>query len=86
MRRIMMLECPAAYNALCGRVVVTSQVEDTGDKVIERPTDVDLLSIREQIQEDLTCLLATQFDDEGQMDEVQRIACQIVVDNFNKLN
>jgi len=45
----------------------------------------DILSVRDQIQEDLTCLLATQFDDEGQMDEVQRIACQIVVDNFNKL-
>jgi len=39
MRRIMMRECPAAYNALCGRTVVTSQVEDTGRKVIERPED-----------------------------------------------
>jgi hypothetical protein len=35
----MMRECPAAYNALCGRTVVTSQVEDTGRKVIERPED-----------------------------------------------
>jgi hypothetical protein len=42
MQRIMMRECPAAYNALCGRIVVTSQVEDTGRKIIERPTDVDL--------------------------------------------
>jgi hypothetical protein len=42
LRRILMRECPAAYNALCGRIVVTSQVEDTGDKIIERPTDVDL--------------------------------------------
>ena len=45
----------------------------------------DIISVREQIQEDLICLLATQFDDEGQMDEVQRIACQIVVDNFTQL-
>jgi hypothetical protein len=36
MRRHMMRECPAAYNALCKRVVVTSQVEDTSDKVISR--------------------------------------------------
>jgi hypothetical protein len=48
-------------------------------------TETELLSVREQIQEDLICLLATQFDDEGQMDEVQRIACQIVVDNFSKI-
>jgi hypothetical protein len=48
-------------------------------------SQTDLLSVREQIQEDLICLLATQFDDEGQMDEVQRIACQIVVNNFSQL-
>ena len=48
-------------------------------------SEIDILSVREQIQEDLICLLATQFDDEGQMDEVQRIACQIVVDNFSQL-
>jgi len=42
MRRRLMRECPAAYNSLCGRIVITSQVEDTGDKVIQRPTDVDL--------------------------------------------
>ena len=48
-------------------------------------TNTDILSIREQIQEDLICLLATQFDDEGQMDEVQRIACDIVVSNFTQL-
>ena len=46
---------------------------------------LEMLSAREQIQEDLICLLATQFDDEGQMDEVQRIACDIVVSNFNQL-
>jgi predicted oxidoreductase (fatty acid repression mutant protein) len=37
LRRHLMRECPSAYNALCGRVVVTARVEDTGDKVIERP-------------------------------------------------
>ena len=42
MRRHLMRECPAAYNSLCGRIVVTSQVEDTGSRVIERPVDVDL--------------------------------------------
>jgi hypothetical protein len=41
LRRHLMRECPAAYNALCGRVVVTSQVEDTGNKVIERPTSTE---------------------------------------------
>jgi hypothetical protein len=41
LRRHLMRECPAAYNALCGRVVITSQVEDTGDKVIERPTTTE---------------------------------------------
>jgi hypothetical protein len=48
-------------------------------------TETDLITAREQIQEDLICLLSTQFDDEGQMDEVQRIACDIVVNNFTKL-
>lgn len=41
LRRHLMRECPAAYNSLCGRVVITSQVEDTGDKVIERPTSTE---------------------------------------------
>lgn len=41
MRRHLMRECPAAYNALCGRTVVTSQVEDTGDKVIVRVENND---------------------------------------------
>ena len=42
MRNHLMRECPAAYNSLCGRVVITSQVHDTGRKIIERPVDVDL--------------------------------------------
>lgn len=36
LRRILMRECPAAYNALCGRTVITSQIEDNGDTVISR--------------------------------------------------
>lgn len=40
LRKHLMRECPAAYNALCGRVVVTSQVEDTGDMVLERPENI----------------------------------------------
>jgi predicted oxidoreductase (fatty acid repression mutant protein) len=42
MRNHLMRECPAAYNSLCGRIVITSHVEDTGRKIIERPTDVNL--------------------------------------------
>jgi hypothetical protein len=45
MRRILMRECPAAYNALCGRTVITSQVEDTGRKIIERPTPEPLIGL-----------------------------------------
>ena len=48
-------------------------------------TENDILSVREQIQEDLICLLSTQFDNDDVTDYVQVIACQIVVDNFNKL-
>jgi hypothetical protein len=36
LRRKLMRDCPAAYNALCERTVVTSQVEDTKDPVIVR--------------------------------------------------
>ncbi len=37
MRRHLMRECPAAYNAFCERTVVGSQVIDTGSPVIQRP-------------------------------------------------
>lgn len=37
MRRKLMRDCPAAYNALCERTVVTSQIHDTKSPVIERP-------------------------------------------------
>jgi hypothetical protein len=48
-------------------------------------TETDLLSVREQIQEDLICLLESQFGEVEYLNEVQDLACQIVVDNFSKL-
>lgn len=55
------------------------------NSLLENVLRQNLINIREQIQEDLICLLSTQFDDEQQNDEVQRLACQIVVDNFSKI-
>ena len=46
-------------------------------------TETDLLSVREQIQEDLICLLESQFGEVEYLSEVQDLACQIVVDNFS---
>jgi hypothetical protein len=46
----------------------------------------DILSVREQIQEDLICLLESQFGEVDYLDEVKSLACQIVIDNFNQLN
>jgi hypothetical protein len=40
LRQALMRDCPAAYNALCGRIVVTSQVEDTKNPIIERPSNL----------------------------------------------
>jgi len=48
-------------------------------------TKTDILSVREQIQEDLICLLESQFGEVDYLSEVQDLACQIVVDNFSKL-
>jgi hypothetical protein len=45
----------------------------------------DILSVQEQIQEDLICLLESQFGEVYCLSEVQNLACQIVVDNFTKL-
>jgi hypothetical protein len=45
-----------------------------------------LLSVCEQIQEDLICLLESQFGEVDYLDEVKDLACQIVIDNFKKLN
>jgi hypothetical protein len=48
-------------------------------------TKTDLLCVREQIQEDLICLLESQFGEVEYLSEVQDLACQIVVDNFSHL-
>lgn len=48
--------------------------------------NTQLLSVREQIQEDLICLLESQFGEVDYLDEVKDLACQIVIDNFKKLN
>lgn len=45
----------------------------------------DLLKVREQIQEDLICLLDSQFGLVEYVDEVKDMACQIIVDNFQNL-
>jgi hypothetical protein len=48
-------------------------------------TETDLLSVREQIQEDLISLLESRSDEIDYLNEVQDLACQIVVDNFSQL-
>ena len=45
----------------------------------------ELIQIREQIQEDLICLLDSQFGMVEYVDEVKDMACQIIIDNFNNL-
>lgn len=45
----------------------------------------ELIDVREQIQEDLICLLDSQFGMVEYVDEVKDMACQIITDNFNKL-
>lgn len=43
------------------------------------------MEVREQIQEDLICLLDSQFGMVEYVDEVKDMACQIVIDNFDNL-
>jgi hypothetical protein len=45
----------------------------------------DIISVREQIQEDLISLLESQFGQVDYLSEVQDLACQIVADNFTQL-
>ena len=45
-----------------------------------------LEDVREQIQEDLICLLDSQFGLVEYVDEVKDMACQIIVDNFKDLS
>ena len=47
--------------------------------------NTDIISVREQIQNDLICLLESQFGEVDYLSEVQDLACQIVVDNFTTL-
>jgi len=44
-----------------------------------------IAQVREQIQEDLICLLDSQFGLVEYVDEVKDMACQIIVDNFKQL-
>lgn len=50
-------------------------------------THTDFASCREQIQEDLICLLeaGNNLGVENFVEEIKTAACQIVVDNFKKL-
>lgn len=50
-------------------------------------TYTDFASCREQIQEDLLCLLdaGNNLGVENFVEELKTIACKIVVDNFKKL-
>ena len=48
-------------------------------------TQTDIISVREQIQNDLICLIESQFGEVDYLSEVQDLACQIVVDNFTTL-
>jgi hypothetical protein len=45
----------------------------------------ELIQMREQIQEDLICLLDSQFGMVEYVDEVKDMACQIIIDNFDNL-
>jgi hypothetical protein len=45
----------------------------------------ELLEVREQIQEDLICLLDSQIGMIEYVDEVKDMACQIIIDNFDNL-
>jgi len=47
-------------------------------------TTQQLLQTREHIQQDLITLLDSQFGEVDYLDEVKTLACQIVVDNFDK--
>ena len=45
----------------------------------------ELIQMREQIKEDLICLLDSQFGMVEYVDEVKDMACQIIIDNFDNL-
>lgn len=61
-------------------------VQDLGEHTKENtPMSKELMQVREQIQEDLICLLDSQFGLVEYVDEVKDMACQIVIDNFDNL-
>lgn len=43
------------------------------------------MEVREQIQEDLICMLDSQIGMIEYVDEVKDMACQIIIDNFDNL-
>ena len=45
----------------------------------------ELMQVREQIQEDLICMLDSQIGMIEYVDEVKDMACQIIIDNFDNL-
>ena len=48
-------------------------------------TDKKVLTVSEQLQEDLIALLDSQFGEVEYLEEVKDLACQIVIDNFVNL-
>jgi hypothetical protein len=44
-----------------------------------------ILSVREQIQDDLIVLLEEEFGEVANIEEIQDLACGLVVTNFNSL-
>ena len=48
-------------------------------------TDKKVLTVREQIQEDLITLLDSQFGEVEYLEDVKDLACQIVINNFTNL-
>jgi hypothetical protein len=54
-----------------------------GEQTMNAETIIrELKSISESIQDDLICLLDSQFGEVEYIDEVKTMACQIVVDRF----
>lgn len=49
-------------------------------KKLKKIEDLALSQLIERIQEDLICLLDSQFGEVEYVDEVKNMACQIVVD------
>jgi hypothetical protein len=48
-------------------------------------TDKKVLTVREQLQEDLITLLDSQFGEVDYLDDVKDLACQIVIDRSHQM-